>query len=527
MSAMRLSQKLILLVAFGVIILTVTIAVAVMNFNDVKNGWNSYVDVVQEKRHYLLDIHASMGYGGAIHEFKNYILRNDIQHFNRFLDKTSQIEADVNNYRASGSISDTERIALTKISEKVRIYQEAASKAKSLFDEGKSATQIDGFTEINDKPFLDALANLSDELDNATVEETALLTRTVNSVITLLTITAIIAVIIMIVSGYFLVRSITDPISRIVGELIGTSSNVNLASAKIADYSQSLAEDATEQASSLEETSASLEEISSMTRQNAENSNEADVLMGNSMKMVSDGVDSMRNMVTGMESIKESSSEISKIIKVIEEIAFQTNLLALNAAVEAARAGEHGKGFAVVAEEVRNLAQRSATASRDTSLLIANAVEKANAGSEIVDKSAQALEQISIGAEKVSELISSIAAASNQQADAISQVSQAVYQLDHLTQRNAASAAESAYFSEDLSAQTLVLRNVVKKLSAFYEGSTMENITAEPVDDEKNSSSNGHKPRAKPTPVYAENTSKTGSVEQSAIPFDEDGFKDF
>ncbi|HEB73399.1 MAG TPA: hypothetical protein ENI77_12380 [Nitrospirae bacterium] len=265
-------------------------------------------------------------------------------------------------------------------------------------------------------------------------------------------------------------RSISKPISTIVENLSEGSSQVAAASGQISESSQSLAEGATEQASALEETSSSLEEISSMVKQNADNSSNANTLMIEAKDMVETGVHSMKGMVVAMDSIKDSSGEISKIIKVIEEIAFQTNLLALNAAVEAARAGEHGKGFAVVAEEVRNLAQRSANASKDTASLIENAVKKSEEGAEIVKKASDALEGISESVKKVGDLVGEISAASNEQAQGVTQVSEAVNQMDQVTQMNASNAEETAAASEELNAQADSMDGVVSDLSNLVNG---------------------------------------------------------
>ncbi len=282
-----------------------------------------------------------------------------------------------------------------------------------------------------------------------------------------------VGVVVSILLTIFLSKSIADPVNRIAESLREGSGQVNSASGQISSSSQSLAEGATEQAASLEETSSSLEQITAQTKQNAANANNAKSLMRSSREMVDSGVGSMKEMVEAMNSIRVSSGEISKIIKVIEEIAFQTNLLALNAAVEAARAGEHGKGFAVVAEEVRNLAQRSAAASKDTASLIENAVNKTDSGGKIVKKVADALETISESTNKVNTLVTEIASASDQQAQGVEQVSQAVSQMDQVTQQNAANAEESASASEQLSAQAMTMDTIVNELFDLVNGTNL------------------------------------------------------
>ncbi len=265
-------------------------------------------------------------------------------------------------------------------------------------------------------------------------------------------------------------RSITKPVNRIIAALGEGSEQVAAASGQVSAASQSLAEGATEQAAGLEETSSSLEEMSSMTKQNADNAQQANMLAAEAKRAATTGAESMSRMNVAIEAIQKSSDETAKIIKVIDEIAFQTNLLALNAAVEAARAGEAGKGFAVVAEEVRNLAMRSAEAAKNTASMIEQSVKNSKNGVDIANEVGKALEQIVQSVGKTTDLVGEIAAASQEQAQGIDQVNTAVSQMDKVTQQNAANAEESASASEELSAQAESMKEVVAQLVTLVGG---------------------------------------------------------
>ena len=259
---------------------------------------------------------------------------------------------------------------------------------------------------------------------------------------------------------------------NIIDGLKEGSEQVASASGQVSSASQSLAEGATEQAAGLEETSSSLEEMSSMTKQNADNAQQANTLSSEAKKAADTGSESMGRMNDAIQEIQKSSDETAKIIKVIDEIAFQTNLLALNAAVEAARAGEAGKGFAVVAEEVRNLAMRSAEAAKNTSELIEESVKNSQNGVDIAGEVGKVLEDIVGSIGKTSDLVGEIAAASQEQAQGIDQVNTAVTQMDKVTQQNAANAEESASASEELSAQAEQMNQIVEELSILVGGSS-------------------------------------------------------
>jgi methyl-accepting chemotaxis protein len=298
--------------------------------------------------------------------------------------------------------------------------------------------------------------------------------------------------------SFFLTRSITKPVHRIIEGLGVGSEQVASACSQVASSSQALAEGASEQAASIEETSSSLEEMSSMTRQNADNASQANALMESANSVIDEAYGAMKELTRSMDEIAKSSEETSKIVKTIDEIAFQTNLLALNAAVEAARAGESGAGFAVVADEVRNLALRAAQASKTTAGLIEGTVRRVKVGSELAKKANGVFDEVANSAAKVGDLVAEIAAASSEQAQGIEQVNKAVSEMDKVVQQNASGAEESASASEEMNAQAEQMKNYVRELVLLITGK-----------------SNGHFAEMRPAHFLREN--QYGDVDQAAV----------
>jgi len=295
-----------------------------------------------------------------------------------------------------------------------------------------------------------------------------------------------------------------DKLNEVVNAILGATDTITTGAREIAAGNSDLSQRTEEQASSLEQTAASMEQMTGSVRQAATNAQRANELAQDARGRAAAGADVMNNAITAMQSISKSSKDIADIIGVIDEIAFQTNLLALNAAVEAARAGDQGRGFAVVAGEVRNLAQRSASAAKQISTLIKDSVDKVSQGTDLVNRSGSSLREIAAAVEQVSGMMQEIAASAREQSSGIEQVNTAIAQMDEITQQNAALVEQATAASEHMSQQAMQMADVV----GFFRSSAVH--AAAPA--------KAHKAAANPkaatprTPVNAKTTKAKGRM---------------
>lgn len=341
--------------------------------------------------------------------------------------------------------------------------------------------------------------------------------------------------VIVAVLGYVAVRGVGHNFGKTIGRLNECAKTIELSVDQIASSSQSLADGTTGQAANLEETSAAVEELSSLTRNNADNTKEADTIMTSAREAFSEADQSIQKLTTSMDDITAASEQTQKIVKTIDEIAFQTNLLALNAAVEAARAGEAGAGFAVVADEVRNLAMRAAEAAKDTSVMIDATVSKVKGGTSLVSETNELFYMASKASDRVGALITEIATSSEEQASGISQIGNTISDMDQLTQGLAATSEESASASLSLRSQVTNLEQVASDLMVLAGQRPNASLGFVPRGAAGSSLARAASPsppqaavrqkvrQLPPSPAPVSKTKKAEDV----IPFDDDDFEDF
>jgi methyl-accepting chemotaxis protein/methyl-accepting chemotaxis protein-1 (serine sensor receptor) len=368
--------------------------------------------------------------------------------------------------------SDRDRQWLDAAEAGIRDYKTLQMEVRRLVAEGK----LSDATESDRKNLVPTGARIIGALDHfgeamhsnnaATDEEGARMRRSAKIVVLFILIACIpVGFIISVV----MMRTARQ-LQRTASDLDKAAGQVASAAHRISDSSQSLAQAASEQAASIEQTSASSEEISMMAQRNTSDSQSAAETVDHSQRDIAAASTSLDEMIIAIGEIETSSGKISRIIKVIDEIAFQTNILALNAAVEAARAGEAGMGFAVVADEVRNLAQRCAQAARETTALIEDSIGKSHAGKQRVDRMAESIQALAAQGENLKKLVHDVSSGSREQCQGIDQIAKTIAQMEKVTAATASGSEESAAASEQLRAQAKALHGVVSALIRMVGG---------------------------------------------------------
>jgi len=349
------------------------------------------------------------------------------------------------------------------------------------------------------------LSKAIEDIKEETLHEASIAQNNAEQTMILVIMISLLSAMISFTMGWLLSKRIAQPIRLIIGELNDSSSEVNSASEQVSEAGQQLAEGSTEQAASLEEVSSTLQEMTASVNSNADRAKSSHQKMSiDAATSFSSIQNSMDKMNANLEATVKASSEMAKIIKDIDEIALQTNLLALNAAVEAARAGEAGAGFAVVAEEVRSLAQRSAEAARDTQELIQQNGSQVQETQDEFQLMKMALQTNSEISKEVTELISQVSAADQEQASAIDEIAKSVALMEQVTQGNAANAEETASASEELSAQAAALEGIVKSLHLLVEGTENSDVMhTSPSTNRLQSTPPNNRQTSQPKLVYA------------------------
>lgn len=394
-------------------------------------------------------------------EYKN-LAAGDVQELLEALEQNAVATKNERSVKIAATVRESLKKFVEFIDQSQKLYDLESEKIKNLNDAGRQ--------------IIEAANALLDQVDQSITGQKRTATTFISGIV-------IAGILFFWVLSFLLVRSITRPVHFVIAGLTASSEQVASGSRQISSASQQLAEGASEQAASIEETSASIEELSAMTKLNADNAEQANLLMTESRQTITQTNQSMERLTAAMKEISKASEETQKIVKTIDEIAFQTNLLALNAAVEAARAGAAGAGFAVVADEVRNLSRRAADAARNTSVLIETTAKTVQEGAELVENTNSEFERVLTSTTKVEHLVGEIAAASREQAQGIMQVNSAVSEMDKVIQQNAANAEESASASAEMNGRAAEMKEFVEELSALIGGGA-DRIGIRPVNIE-------------------------------------------
>lgn len=425
---------------------------------------------------------------------KDYFLRNDVKYQEKLHTIISDFKAEINNSSYPVSMKNS-------MIELLDDYQLKFDQVVAIDTEiGRSSDE--GLTQV----YRAEIHKLEPAIEKLHTEINAMIDSKVRGLITIISVTLIVTVIVSVIIALTMSGIITKPlnimleaarsiadgrldveinnksndeigqlavafndmtmkVNNILSDINAASDQVATGSKQVSDTSVMLAQGATEQASSIQQLSAALSEIASQTERNVQAASNANGLSEETASMVVRSNQQMKELMEAMELINKSSIDISRIIKVIEDIAFQTNILALNAAVEAARAGQHGKGFAVVAEEVRNLAERSATAAKETTELINDSIKRVKTGTDLASSTGEALDEIVQSVNEITELINSITTAARSQADDIHQIDEGINQISDVVQTTSATSEETAATSTELSEQANLLKTQIMQFT--------------------------------------------------------------
>jgi len=519
-STMTIGKRFIITSGILILLSTILAVVSIVGFNSVSTNAASLETNAIPGIVYSSDLRAD------VNDLRGNYLSNISSSDAAEIAKLEQNEAAINARIAEDlkgyepTIVDAEdQSNFNKVSSSVAAIQQGWQKVLPLSRAGKNAEafqlyQSEVLPDMNSATSVaTAMVAMNKQICNKASESNS---RTARSSWWLALILGTVSLALGIVISWLMVRALNREMTRAVSELTEGAEQIASAASQVSASSQSLAQGSSEQAASIEETSASSEEINSMSRKNTDNSRSMATLVEQSQQMFRKANGQLEEMVVSMDEINDSSGKISKIIKVIDEIAFQTNILALNAAVEAARAGEAGMGFAVVADEVRSLAQRSAQAAKDTALLIEDSISKSNAGKTKVDQVATAIRGITEDSVKIKTLADEVNISSEEQTRGLDQIAKAIGQMEQVTQTTAANAEESAAAAEELNAQSESLRDVVGRLNAMVGGQEIHESRARAPRTVKPHTAHAMIPHVTPSRFAAHAPVKTS--EQAARP---------
>lgn len=504
--AMTLKRKMrIGLVACGLVVI-VAVPLLFNSMNSLYGYWDSYRTKVVTRQKLLMNIKSEFGYGGIIHNFKNYVLRGQSKYKDRIRNNQDQILTLLEQYRNLEITSEEEK-ALVDISGVMKNYFSNVDIVESMWAEKKSPKEIDGVVKISDKPAFEGFKVLNQhflDMEKVLIGE---VNRCIAGQVAISAIAFITMLVLVIVAGILLrdivrksvllaewasevdkdihhtgeigfrsrdefgqlvtvIQAMTTRLTGVILKIMDVSEEVRSSSDSVSTSMASIAAGANEQAASVEEISASMEQMVGNISQNAESAQKTDDIARES------GGSAMQCSTAVNQTVK-AMKEIAEKISIIEEIARQTNLLALNAAIEAARAGEHGKGFAVVAAEVRKLAERSGIAATEISELSTSSVE-------VAEKAGEMLEKLVPDIESTAELVQEISVASKEQSTGATQVSQAIVTLDNVIQQNASVSAQTADTAQQLAEQAETLSEILERFAPQKGAAWGQGMTVEP-----------------------------------------------